>query len=80
MATSTPTARKAVRGPVLGIPHLLQLRSNPIGHNEFLREAYGEVYRLNVFGVSMFVTAASQVCCTTSLAVGPSRPRALATR
>lgn len=61
MAVTTPTGLKNVRGPVLGIPHLLQLRYNPIGHNEFLREAYGEVYRLNVFGIHMYVTAGADM-------------------
>ena len=61
IATSTGSRGAPVRGPVLGIPHLLQLRFNPIGHNAFLREAYGEVYRLNVFGVSMFVTAGADM-------------------
>ena len=60
MTVTAPSARK-VRGPVLGIPHLLQLRFNPIGHNEFLRESYGEVYRLNVFGIHMYVTAGADM-------------------
>ncbi len=55
--TTTSTELKDVRGPVLGLPHLLQLRYNPIRHNAFLRNAYGEIFRLNVFGVRMYVTA-----------------------
>ena len=47
----------ATRGPVLGIPHLLQLRYHPIEHNAFLRETYGDVYRLRAFGVTLHVTA-----------------------
>ena len=54
---TTRTGLQRPRGPVLGLPHLLQLRYHPIEHNEFLREAYGEVYRLYVFGVRMHVTA-----------------------
>ena len=61
MSVSTSVAGRRVRGPVLGIPHLIQLRFNPIGHNEFLREAYGEVYRLNAFGVRIFVTAGADM-------------------
>ena len=61
MTVQTPSTLRKVRGPVLGIPHLLQLRSNPIGHNEFLREAYGDVYRLNVFGIHMYVTAGADM-------------------
>ena len=61
MTVTPPATLKSVRGPVLGIPHLLQLRYNPIGHNEFLREAYGEVYRLRIFGVRMYVTAGADM-------------------
>ena len=61
MTVTAPLALERVRGPVLGVPHLLQLRFNPIGHNEFLREAYGEVYRLNVFGIHMYVTAGADM-------------------
>jgi cytochrome P450 len=43
-----------VRGPLVGIPHLLRLRRNPIHHNDVLREAYGEVLKLNVFGTTMY--------------------------
>ena len=46
---------------MLGLPHLLQLRYHPIEHNEFLREAYGELYRLNVFGVRLHVTAGADM-------------------
>ena len=61
MTVTAPPGLKRVRGPMLGVPHLLQLRHNPIGHNEFLREAYGEVYRLNVFGIHMYVTAGADM-------------------
>ena len=52
-ASRHPKSPTEVRGPVLGLPHLLQLRRNPIEHNDFLREAYGEVFRLNVFGTTL---------------------------
>ncbi len=61
MAVNTPAGLTRVRGPVLGLAHLLQLRFNPIGHNAFLREAYGEVFRLNVFGVRIYVTAGADM-------------------
>ena len=61
MAVTTPPGLKQARGPVLGLPHLLQLRFHPIEHNEFLRESYGEVYRLNVFGVRLYVTAGADM-------------------
>ena len=42
---------------MLGLAHLLQLRYHPIEHNEFLRETYGDLYRLHAFGVKLHVTA-----------------------
>src|SRR3954471_11241107 len=61
MTVTTRAGLKQARGPVLGLPHLLQLRYHPISHNEFLREAYGELYRLKVFGVTMYVTAGADL-------------------
>ncbi len=61
MAVATPAELKQAHGPVLGLPHLLQLRYHPIEHNAWLREAYGEVYRLNVFGIRLFVTAGADM-------------------
>ena len=61
MAVATPVGLKQARGPVLGLPHLLQLRFHPIDHNQWLRDAYGEVYRLNVFGIRMFVTVGADM-------------------
>src|SRR3954470_15447932 len=61
MTVTTRAGLKEARGPVLGLPHLLQLRYHPISHNEFLRETYGELYRLKVFGVTMYVTAGADL-------------------
>ena len=61
MAVTTSTGLKQARGPRLGLAHLLQLRYHPISHNEFLRETYGELYRLKVFGVTMYVTAGADL-------------------
>ena len=61
MTVTAPPGLKQARGPVLGLPHLLQLRYHPIEHNEFLRESYGELYRLNVFGVRLYVTAGADM-------------------
>src|SRR4051794_7135994 len=61
MTVTAPAGLKTARGPVLGLPHLLQLRYNPIAHNAFLREAYGDVFRLNVFGIRMYVTAGADM-------------------
>ena len=57
MTVAVPEGLKKPRGPVFGLPHLLQLRYHPISHNEFLREAYGDLYTLSAFGVRMYVTA-----------------------
>src|SRR5689334_22898233 len=61
MTVTTPAGLQQARGPVLGLAHLLQLRYHPIEHNEWLRENYGRVYRLNVFGITMFVTAGADL-------------------
>jgi cytochrome P450 len=57
MTVTLPQGLKKPRGPVLGLAHLLQLRYHPITHNQFLREAYGDLYTLSAFGVRMHVTA-----------------------
>ncbi|MBV9831156.1 MAG: cytochrome P450 [Marmoricola sp.] len=57
MTVTVPAGLKTPRGPVLGIPHLLQLRYHPIEHNVFLRETYGDLYKLSAFGVTLHVTA-----------------------
>jgi cytochrome P450 len=41
-------------GPRAGLIHLLRLRRDPIGHSARLRETYGPVYRMRVFGVDMY--------------------------
>jgi cytochrome P450 len=46
---------------VLGLPHLVQLRHHPIGHNRFLHEAYGDVVRLHVFGTTMYVARGAEM-------------------
>ncbi len=61
MTVTLPAGLKEARGPLLGIPHLLQLRYHPIDHNVWLRENYGQVYRLNVFGIRMYVTAGADM-------------------
>ena len=45
---------REVTGPRAGVLHLLRLRRNPIGHSAWLREHYGPVYRMRVFGVEMY--------------------------
>lgn len=52
---------RKVRGPLLGLAHLIQLRRHPIEHNEFLRKTYGEIFRLNVFGTKVYATSGAEV-------------------
>ncbi|MET3961313.1 cytochrome P450 [Marmoricola sp. OAE513] len=53
--TSDPTtALKTVGGPRVGLPHLLKMRRDPIGHNDLMRAKYGEVLKLNVFGTTLY--------------------------
>jgi cytochrome P450 len=63
--TATTAELRTVKGPRLGVAHLLRLRRKPIEHNDFLREAYGEVVKLNVFGTTLYAAygldAAEQV-------------------
>ncbi|HEX4191262.1 MAG TPA: cytochrome P450 [Marmoricola sp.] len=54
-ATVEPTTDlREVRGPLVGLPHLLKMRRNPIGHNDVMRAKYGEVLKLNVFGTTLY--------------------------
>jgi cytochrome P450 len=56
---------RTAKGPRLGVVHLLRLRKRPIEHNDFLRAAYGDVLKLNVFGTTLYAAygldAAEQV-------------------
>jgi cytochrome P450 len=64
-STGPSTQLRAVKGPRLGVVHLLRLRRKPIEHNDFLRAEYGEVVKLNVFGTTLYAAygldAAEQV-------------------
>jgi cytochrome P450 len=65
-ATAEPsTGLRMARGPRLGVVHLLRLRRKPIEHNDYLRGAYGDVLKLNVFGTTLYAAygldAAEQV-------------------
>lgn len=44
-------------GPRLGLLHLLRMRRHPVTHAAWLREQYGRVYRMRVFGVDMYITS-----------------------
>lgn len=44
-------------GPRLGVVHLLRLRREPVTHSTWLREQYGDVYRMRVFGIDMYVVS-----------------------
>lgn len=58
--TATPTVNPQLRtatGPRLGLAHLLRLRRRPVEHAHWLRENYGDVYRMNVFGAQLYVAS-----------------------
>ena len=57
MTATIATGLSTATGPRLGVVHLLQLRHHPIEHNDFLRETYGDVLKLNVFGTTLYATA-----------------------
>ena len=50
---NTETLRE-VGGPLIGLPHLLKMRRDPIGHNDYARARWGEVLKLNVFGTTVY--------------------------
>ena len=54
MTATIETDLRTVKGPRLGVVHLLRLRKKPIEHNDFLRRAYGDVLKLNVFGTTLY--------------------------
>ena len=74
MTVTVPVGLKKARGPMLGLPHLLQLRYHPISHNEFLRETYGELYRLKVFGVTMLMLIGIQSRSPASVSMSERGP------
>lgn len=63
--TSGAPALPTPRGPRFGLMHLLRLRKDPIGYNDVLRQQYGDVIRLDVFGTTLYAAygldAAEQV-------------------
>ena len=65
MTATIDTDLRTATGPRLGVVHLLRLRRKPIEHNDFLRRAYGDVLKLNVFGTTLYAAygldAAEQV-------------------
>lgn len=44
-------------GPAFGLWHLLRLRRDPIGHQAKLRDKYGDVFKMHVFGTDLYATA-----------------------
>jgi cytochrome P450 len=57
MTTTANAALREPTGPRLGLVHLVRLRHDPVGHSSWLREQYGAVYRMRVFGVDMYVAS-----------------------
>ena len=41
-------------GPRFGLRELIRMRTQPITRNDLMRQRYGEVIRMKVFGVEMF--------------------------
>ncbi len=52
--TATAQALRDPIGPRAGLIHLLRLRRHPVEHSTWLRETYGSVYRMRVFGIEMY--------------------------
>jgi len=40
-------------GPRFGLAEVIRMRTNPIGRNDAMRAKYGDVVRLDVFGISL---------------------------
>jgi cytochrome P450 len=47
-------ALREVGGPMIGLPHLLKMRRDPVGHNDYARAKWGEVLKLNIFGTTLY--------------------------
>ncbi len=52
-----PPAPVEADGPRFGLYHLLKLRRHPISHQARLREKYGDVMKIRVFGVTVHATS-----------------------
>ena len=48
-------------GPRLGLAHLIRLRHHPVAHAMWLRQTYGDVYTMSVFGTKLYVTSGPDV-------------------
>lgn len=48
--------RHEATGPRFGLWHLLRLRRDPIGHHAKLRQKYGDVMKMRVFGTDLYAT------------------------
>lgn len=65
-------------GPRFGLGELIKMRTQPITRNDLMRQKYGEVIRVKVFGIEMFpcygLDAAEQVLINRdrSFAAGPA--------
>ena len=56
-AATDPATAKDATGPRLGLVHLLRLRRDPLGHADWLKQAYGSVYKMKVLGTEMYMTS-----------------------
>lgn len=57
MTATEQQALREVTGPRLGLLHLLRTRRDPTGHPEWLRRHYGDVYKMRVWGIDMYVVS-----------------------
>lgn len=56
MTVTADTAPLITRGPRFGLAHLIRLRHHPVEHAAWLHARYGELYRMRVFGIEIYVT------------------------
>ena len=57
MTTTENDVLREPSGPRFGLVHLLRLRREPVKHSAWLREQYGEVYTMRVFGIEMYIVS-----------------------
>lgn len=78
MTATIDTTARTPTGPRFGLAELIRMRTQPIVRNDLMREKYGEVIRMKVFGIEMFpcygLDAAEQVLINRdrNFAAGPA--------
>jgi len=78
MTATIDTTARTPTGPRFGLAELIRMRTQPIVRNDLMREKYGEVIRMKVFGIEMYpcygLDAAEQVLINRdrNFAAGPA--------